>query len=420
MVTLQQQGAPQFEEIIPNPINGFTGTVTVTLSGLPTGVTAMPPGPYSVSTSGAVQGVTFQLIASSAAAATTTQVTVTGTSGSITHTATFNMAVSAIAPFVIHLSTPALSLTPASSATVQVSLTANAGTSPQLVTSVTSPPGTFGVNINGPESLLSPTNPVSFTVQVAPLTQPLQNYPLLVTASDNSNNTSAVVLPLSITVPSVTLAPTRSTFTRTDNSPTGAVYDPVRKLVFATVETLNEVIVFSTSDGHRVATIPVEQPIGIDESADGTQVIVGGQSPFVTIIDPNLLEVVQQVAAPPAPNPPPGESDFYFLRQPAALSNGKVLFIAQHGFTTEMHVFLWDPTAGTMTLRDFSGALIYAQSLARSDDRSTVLLYGVSSTGATGVLYNAATDSYGSVTSFNGVYQMAISSDGSRVLAVGI
>src|SRR5580658_3121056 len=193
MVTLQQQGAPQFEEIIPNPINGFTGTVTVTLSGLPTGVTAMPPGPYSVSTSGAVQGVTFQLIASSAAAATTTQVTVTGTSGSITHTATFNMAVSAIAPFVIHLSTPALSLTPASSATVQVSLTANAGTSPQLVTSVTSPPGTFGVNINGPESLLSPTNPVSFTVQVAPLTQPLQNYPLLVTASDNSNNTSAVV-----------------------------------------------------------------------------------------------------------------------------------------------------------------------------------------------------------------------------------
>jgi YVTN family beta-propeller protein len=358
------------------------------------------------------------MAASSAAAATST-ISVTGTSGSISHSVNFSLTVSPEAPFAIHLSTSSLDLTPVSSATVQISLTANAGTSPQLITSISNPPPYSGANIIPPESLLSASNPLTFSVSVGPIAQALQNFPLVITASDNSNNTSAAVLPLSISVPSAALAPTRTTFLRTDNSPTGAVYDPVRKLVFTTVETLNEVVVLSSTDGHRVAVIPVEQPVGIDESADGSKVIVGAQSPFVTIIDPDLLEVTQQVAAPPAPNPPPGGSDFYFLIQPAALSNGNVLFVAQHGYTTEMHVFLWNPVAGTMTLRDFPEATIFAQTLARSVGRSKVLIWGSSSVGATAVIYDPTTDAFSAPANFNGSSGLALSPDGSQIVAPG-
>lgn len=59
---------------------------------------------------------------------------------------------------------------------------------------------------------------------------------------------------------------------RTDQSPTGAVYDQARKLLFVIVEILNEVVVLSSVDGHRVATIPVSYPSGIDESADGSAI----------------------------------------------------------------------------------------------------------------------------------------------------
>jgi len=233
-LTVQQQGVPQVQSILATPLNGFTGTVTVTMSGLPAGVTATPSGPYTVSTSGPVQGASVQLGASTAAAVTSSTITLTGTSGSISHTATFNVVVTPVAPFAIQVNPTSLSLDPGSLANVQISVTANPGTSPSLLTNVSNPPSGSGATVNGPQFLLSPSNPVNFSVAVAALAQPLQNFPLQVSASDNSGNTREVILPLSVTVPSATLGPTRSTFVRTDNSPTGAVYDATRKLVFVT------------------------------------------------------------------------------------------------------------------------------------------------------------------------------------------
>jgi DNA-binding beta-propeller fold protein YncE len=419
-VALQQQGISQIQSISATPLNGFTGTVTVTMSGLPAGVTATPSGPYSISTTGPAQGVSFQLAASSSAAINSSTITLTGTSGSKTHTATFNVVLTQVAPFAIQVSPTSLSLNPGSLATVQISVTANPDTSPSLLTNISNPPSGSGVTVNPPESLLSPSNPVKFSIVVGALAQSLQNFPLQISASDNSGNTSALVLPFTVNVPSETLGPTRSTFVRTDNNPTGAVYDAARKLVFVTVQSLNQVKVFSSTDSHLVATISTEQPLGIDETADGTKVIVGSQSAYVSVIDPNLLQVVEKVRTPPVPNPPAGETDYYFLTQPATLSNAKVLFVAQHGYTTEMHVFLWDLVAGTITLDDFPQAITYAQTLTRSGDHSKVLFYGVSSTGATAALYDAASDTYTAQGSFNGAYHLAINPDGSQIFAAGI
>src|SRR5437762_5205606 len=79
-VTIQQGGALQFQTIQANPLNGFTGLITLTIAGLPVGVTTMPSGPLSISVSGQAQGTAFQLAASQTTPIGTTTVSVTGTS----------------------------------------------------------------------------------------------------------------------------------------------------------------------------------------------------------------------------------------------------------------------------------------------------------------------------------------------------
>ncbi len=71
------------------PVNGFTAAVTVTLSGLPSGVTANPP--TLTLTPGTAQSTT--LTAASTAVASAETVTFTGTSGALTHTASLTLTV---------------------------------------------------------------------------------------------------------------------------------------------------------------------------------------------------------------------------------------------------------------------------------------------------------------------------------------
>lgn len=70
-------------------INGFSGTITLSISGLPAGVTA---GFSAGTTSGTL---TLSFIASSSATAGTSTVTVTGTSGGLTHTASIALTITA-------------------------------------------------------------------------------------------------------------------------------------------------------------------------------------------------------------------------------------------------------------------------------------------------------------------------------------
>src|ERR1700674_4936749 len=63
-VTTQQGGALQFQTVQVNSLNGFKGTISLMLSGLPTGVTSTPAGPFSIPVPGPFQATTFQLAAS--------------------------------------------------------------------------------------------------------------------------------------------------------------------------------------------------------------------------------------------------------------------------------------------------------------------------------------------------------------------
>ncbi len=81
------QGKTATSTITVTGSNGFTGSVALTVSGLPTGVTAAFS-PASTTTSS-----TLTFTASSSATVGTASVTVTGTSGSLTHTTTISLTV---------------------------------------------------------------------------------------------------------------------------------------------------------------------------------------------------------------------------------------------------------------------------------------------------------------------------------------
>ena len=89
-LTLTAGGDGQPVAVTANALNGFTGNVNVTLSGLPPGVTAKPP--KLTLTPGTAQNVT--LTAHPPGLVANTTVTFTGTSGSLSHTATLQLTVS--------------------------------------------------------------------------------------------------------------------------------------------------------------------------------------------------------------------------------------------------------------------------------------------------------------------------------------
>ena len=407
-INLQQQGAYQLQSIVAVLVSGFHGTINLSVSGLPAGVSTLP-GSLPALQAPQVTISPFQLLASLSAPIGTSTVTVTGTSGSITHSVTFSVAVRAAAPFSIKASPASISIVPSSTKTVQVSAV---GVVPTLSTSTSTLPQNSGANIQ-----LNPTNFLQFSVVAGALAQPLQNFPIVVTATDinNSSNSSVVIVPLTISVPSSSVAPTRTTFARTDQDPTGVVYDQARKLLFVSVETLNEVAVLSSVDGHRVTTIPVPFPAGIDEAADGSAVYV--VSPYftkITTIDPNLLQVVNQTSLPQV-----SKAVVQTGFQIATLSNGSVLVLLADQDSNGPPVYLWDPANNTFTGLGQRSFVSFGQAIVRSADHSKVLVSRVNSSGTTVFLFDALTNQLTGPFDLSG-YAQAISPDGSRIVDVGL
>ncbi|HXF10828.1 MAG TPA: RICIN domain-containing protein [Desulfuromonadaceae bacterium] len=81
------QGSSGTSTITENDLNGYTGTVTLSASGLPSGVTA------SFNPTSTTGSSTLTLTASSTAATGTATITITGTDGTLTHTTSITLTV---------------------------------------------------------------------------------------------------------------------------------------------------------------------------------------------------------------------------------------------------------------------------------------------------------------------------------------
>ena len=185
------QGTSGSSTITVTPSGGFTGSVTLSNSALPSGVTAS----YGTNPTTGTSVVTFT--ASSTATTGTTSVTITGTSGALTHTTSISLTITAAAApnFTLSASPSSLSVTQGSSgnSTITVTpsggftgsvtlsnsalpsgVTASFGTNPTTSTSVltftassTATTGTSTITITGVSGTLSHTTTISLTINAA-------------------------------------------------------------------------------------------------------------------------------------------------------------------------------------------------------------------------------------------------------------
>lgn len=182
------QGTSGTSTVTVHPAGGFTGSVTLSASGLPAGVTAS----FGTNPTTSTSVVTFT--ASSTATTGTSTVTITGTSGTLTHTTTVSLTITAPAQPDFSLSaspasvsvvqgntgTSTITVTDAGGFTGSVSLSASGlpagvtaafGTNPTTSTSVltftassTATLGTATVTVTGTSGTLTHTTTISLTV----------------------------------------------------------------------------------------------------------------------------------------------------------------------------------------------------------------------------------------------------------------
>ncbi|HEY5029191.1 MAG TPA: hypothetical protein VIK39_12340 [Candidatus Angelobacter sp.] len=182
------QGGTGSSTVSVTPSGGFTGSVSLSASGLPAGVTAS----FGTNPTTGSSGVTFT--ASGTATTGTSSVTITGVSGALTHTTSISLTVSATATPNFSLSASPSSLTvkqgtagsstitesPSGGFTGSVSLsasglpagvTASFGTNPTTSTSVltftastTAAVGTSTITVTGTSGTLTHTTSISLTI----------------------------------------------------------------------------------------------------------------------------------------------------------------------------------------------------------------------------------------------------------------
>jgi hypothetical protein len=156
------QGAQSREvQIAVTGVNGFAGDVAITASGLPTGVTMVPPS--STLQDGWSEAIVFEVAADATMGKAT--VTITGTSGVLTHTATVALTVSGPAPLdfvALALSPTSETITVGSIGTVSVTASATSGYTGPVNVSASSLPA--GVTLRPATAVLTPGVPQTFTL----------------------------------------------------------------------------------------------------------------------------------------------------------------------------------------------------------------------------------------------------------------
>ena len=381
-LTVQQLGNAVAYTVGIIPGNGFSGTVSITFLNLPTGVTISPPGPYAAAVG---QALTVNFIASQSAAVGNSSITVQGTSGNQTNTLPLGISVTAAIQFQINATPSTVNIGPNGTATAQLTLVpgSNFGNNNVALGFPSVHIGNTGVDMNLSTQTLTPAQPTAtVSFQSYAEVQTGNGIPVPITATvENVVVTPSLALNISNPAPACASL-SRSTTRRTDMDPTGVVYDPVHKLVFAAVDQTNSVQVYSSVDAHTVATIPIPAARALDISADGSQILVGSQTRFLSWVDPVALQVTSQVPAvsslfgtqiPPTP------------MEPVLLASGSVL-------VGPVPPLEWYPSTNTWknpSPASFNGGGV----LKRSADHTAAVVQS----GNAIAIFSSAADSFGPV-----------------------
>ena len=193
------QGQSGTDAISVAALNGFTGTVSFAVSGLPVGATAT----FTPTTS--TSGTSLGIAVASTALSGTYPLTITGTSGSITSSANVSLVVTAAPTFTLSAATTPLTLKQNSGLTDAITVTNGTGFTGTVTLFVSGAPTGVGATFSGNSLIL-----------FVPLATPIGTYPLTITGTSGSS-TATLSLPLVVTgastftltpaAPSLTVAP---------------------------------------------------------------------------------------------------------------------------------------------------------------------------------------------------------------------
>ena len=145
------QGGVAGAGIAVMPFNGFNSTVSLSVAGLPSGVTAS----FSPSTTATASALNF--VASAGATVGSAMVTVTGTAGSLVVNTSITLTVAPSAPFSIKASASAPGVTQGASATDVITVTPKTGFSGKVTLSATGLPSGVTASFNSASTATTST-----------------------------------------------------------------------------------------------------------------------------------------------------------------------------------------------------------------------------------------------------------------------
>ncbi len=388
---------------------GFSGQATVSVSGLPAGVTVSPVSPFALASAGQV--LTINLNSSVALANYT--ITLQATAGNLSHSATLTLQVESAAPFTVWLNLAGpVYVTLGTSLTTIVS----AGSSGpgaydyQLQLSTSGLPAGVTVSFANNPILLNTTTTLTISAAANAATSLDTTVTVVATRTlDQLQETAS--FPLNVVPPAGSLENNRTAFVRTDDQPFSAVYDPTHNLVFASMPDLGLIDVISPATAQITKSIPIPAPQYLDISLDDSEVIVGTKTNLLCFIDTSTLQVVRQAVVPKYP-PNNGNAQFITLANPLVVANGNVLI---NGGSAG--IYEWNLTSNAISLISDPAALGPQWFWTRSNDGTKVLI-SENTTPGNLILYNSASDSLTNIVKFNDApFALAANPNGTQFIA---
>jgi subtilase family serine protease len=189
-LTISQGGSSGNSTITVTDVGGFTGSVTLAASGLPSGVTAaFNPNPTTGTS-------TLSLTASATATTGTSTVTITGTSGSLTATTTLSLTVTAAATpnFTISASPASLTVVQGTNGTSTITITSqNAFNSATTLTASGMPSGVTAAFSTNPVTPAANSSATSVLTLTASATATLGAATITVTGTSGTLTHSATI-----------------------------------------------------------------------------------------------------------------------------------------------------------------------------------------------------------------------------------
>jgi hypothetical protein len=239
-----------------------------------------------------------------------------------------------------------------------------------------------------------------------------QNVPVTLTGTANAPITPVTVVFLLDVTPSAGLLPdNRTDYLSTEDTPFGAVYDPVHNLIFSSNNSWNRVEVISTTTHTFQTRIPLPEPRGIDISQDNSTVWVATGSHQVFAINTSSLAVTNYQL-------PPGSPSYWEGYQVLALADGTLMLEWTAGMGTgSFGLAIWNPTSNqltSLTLPDYDAAEFFL--VIRSGDGTRVYFIDQTSAGSA-FYYDVLAKSFSNVVTLGGYATgAAVNRDGSQVM----